>query len=224
MDSNGNTALHLASSKSNTESPLVAELLIKAGVELDIKNKVERTALEECVASDNMESLKVLATAGANIENSLNLARANGNKKMIEYLESKVDKTSAYSVEDEKADLLRRLNELLEKEANEIDVKRQEKKKLLDKMKTNLRNNSEKMEKEIAEVDRKAQELKAELIRYKKEEENKIKAISLEVSELGFEFDRRIIGRVKADDVAKCLECPVCLDLCKPPIEVGMIL
>jgi len=213
VDSNGNTALHQA------ESTEVAELLLKAGVEVNTQNKLGRSALEKSVATDNMDLVKVLVAAGANIDDSLKLARAEGNEKMIAFLESKTGE-SAYSVEDEKADLLRRLNELLEKEAEEIEIKRTEKKKLLDKMKTNLRNQSEKMEEEIAQVDKKVQDLKAELTRFKKEEENKIKALSLEVTDLGFEFDRKMVGKVKAEDVAKCLECPVCLDLCKPPREI----
>ena len=61
----------------------------------------------------------------------------------------------------------------------------------------------------------------AELARYKKEEEKKIKTLTMELNDLSQDLDWKQAGRVKAEDVAKCLECPVCLDLCKPPKEVS---
>ena len=222
VDVHGNTSLHQAVSNNSPGSAEVAQLLISAGVELDVKNKQGRSAVDECVAANNMEAMKVLVTAGANLQETVRLARASGREETVTSPQSRQGGAAALSVQDEKEDLLRRLGELLEKETQEIEVKRMEKKKLLDKTKANLQSHSKKMEEEIAIVEKKCQDLKSELSRFKKEEEKKIKALALEVSELGCEFDRKAVGRVKSEDVAKCLECPVCLDLCKPPKEVSL--
>ena len=107
------------------------------------------------------------------------------------------------------------------RERKDVEAKKKEKKKMLDKAKTSLKAETERMEKEIALLDLKSAELKAELAHYKKEEEKKIKSLTLELQDLRQDLDWKLAGRVKADDVAKCLECPVCLDLCKPPKEVS---
>ena len=78
------------------------------------------------------------------------------------------------------------------------------------------------MEKEIIMLDTKICGLKAELAHYKEEEGKKIQAMTLELNELSQDLDWKLAGRVKAEDVAKCLECPVCLDLCKPLKEVSL--
>ena len=93
--------------------------------------------------------------------------------------------------------------------------------KLLDKAKTSLRTEPEKMEKKLAMLESKSVELTAELARYKKEEEKKIKTLTWKLNDLRQDLDRKLVGRVKSEDVGKCLECPVCLDLCKPPKEVS---
>ena len=196
------------------------DLLVKAGADLEVQNNLGRTALGESVASGNLPATKALVVGGASPAAGLSVARAAANEEMISYLEWAVGETAPSSLEDEKEILLRRLSQLLEKEAKEIEAKKMEKKTLLEKTRANLQNQSKKMEEEIAEVEKKSQVLKAELMRYKNEEENKIKALTLEVNELGYELDRKIIGRVSGEDVASCLECPVCLDLCKPPREI----
>ena len=221
VDVEGNTPLHCAASKNSSSSADIVDLLVRAGADLEIQNKSGRTALEECVSSNNLPAVKVLVRGGARLGTALSVARTEEtDEEIISYLEWAA-REAASSVEDEKEILLRRLSELLEKEAEEIEAKRIEKKTLLDKTRANLQNQSKKMEEEIAEVERKGKELKAELTRYKNEEEMKIKALTQEVSELGLELDRKIIGRVSGEDVASCLECPVCLDLCKPPREVS---
>ena len=48
---------------------------------------------------------------------------------------------------------------------------------------------------------------------FRKMEKNTM-ALSREVQELDWELSKRRISRIKAEDLAKCLECPVCLDLC----------
>ena len=198
----------------NKGSAEIAELLLGAGVELNRLNKFGRSALEESVLSDNMGVLEVLVKAGAKTEASLRLARVKGKDKMVEYLEPKT--AGGGEVEAEAA-----LEEIQLKERKEVEAKKKEKKKLLDKAKTSLKAETEKMEKELAVLEMKDVELTAELARYKKEEEKKIKSLTLELQDLKQDLDWKQAGRVKAEDVAKCLECPVCLDLCKPPKEVS---
>ena len=184
VDVEGNTPLHCAASKNSSSSTDIVNLLVKAGADLEIENKSGRTALEECVARNNLPAVKVLVRGGARLGTALSLARTEETgQEIISYLEWAA-REAASSVEDEKEILLRRLSELLEKEAEEIEAKRMEKKTLLDKTRANLQNQSKKMEEEIAEVERKSKELKAELTRYKDEEEMKIKALTQEVREL----------------------------------------
>ena len=176
----------------NKASVEIAKLLIGAGVELNRPNKFGRSALDESVLSDNMGVKQVLVTAGA--------------------------KTEDTREEEEKE---RKEAEAKRKERQELEAKKEEKKKLLDRAKTSLMTEPGKMEMELAMLDTKHVELKAELARYKKEEEKKIQAMTLELNELKQDLDWKLAGRVKAEDVAKSLECPVCLDLCKPPKEVS---
>ena len=123
--------------------------------------------------------------------------------------------------EEQKAALIKELEGIQVRERKDVEAKKKEKKKLLDKAKTSLKTETERMEKEIKVLEMKSAELTAELARYKKEEEKKIKTLTLELNDLSHDLDWKLAGRVKAEDVAKCLECPVCLDLCKPPKEVS---
>ena len=213
----------------NKGSAEIAELLLGAGMELDRLNKFGRSALEESVLSDNMEVMEVLVKAGAKTEASLRLARVKGKDKMVEYLEQKSTggggggRKRRRRLEAEAAleEMNLRLAEVQLKERKEVEAKKREKKKLLDKAKTSLRTEGERREKELDVLEMKELELKAELARYKKEEGKKIQDLTLEMNDLNQDLDWKMAGRVKGDDVAKCLECPVCLDLCKPPKEVS---
>ena len=60
VDLNGNSPLHQAAFSNIPGSEEITELLIKAGVDLDTRNRFGRTAADECVVSDNINSLKVL--------------------------------------------------------------------------------------------------------------------------------------------------------------------
>ena len=84
-----------------------------------------------------------------------------------------------------------------------------------------MKTETERMEREIAVLELKRAELAAELARYQKEEEKKIKTLTLELNDLSHDLDFKLAGSVRAEDVVKCLECPLCLDLCKPPKEVS---
>ena len=192
-------------------------------MELDRLNKVGRSALEESVLSDNMGVMEVLVTAGAKTEDALRLARTKGKDKIVDYLGQKTtgEEEELEDFEGKTEALIRELEGIQVRQRKDIEDKKKEKKKLLDQAKTTLKTETEKMEKEIAVLEMKSAKLKVELARYKKEEEKKIQAMTLELNELRQDLDRKLAGRVKAEDVAKCLECPVCLDLCKPPKEVS---
>ena len=179
----------------NKGSAEIAVLLIGAGMEVDRLNKLGRSALDEAVLSDNRRVERVLITAGAKTA-----------KKLEETQEEEKERKEA---------------EGKKKQRKELEVKKEEKKKLLDRAKTSLMTEAGKIEKEIIMLDTKFVGLKAELAHYKKEEGKKIQAMTLELNELSQDLDWKLAGRVKAEDVAKCLECPVCLDLCKPPKEVS---
>ena len=208
----------------NKASVEIAKLLIGAGVELDRLNKFGRSALDESVLSDNMGAMEVLVTAGAKTENSLRLAKAKGKEKSVKYLEQKTTEAGieGKGVEGNKAALMMKLKEIQMKEIEELEAKKKEKKKLLDEAKMNLRAHTMNLEEEIFELEQKFCQLKALLARYQTEEGKKIQTMTLELNELSQDLDWKLAGRVKAEDVAKCLECPVCLDLCKPPKEVSL--
>ena len=123
--------------------------------------------------------------------------------------------------EDMAAGLRCFLEEMQLEERKDLEAKKKEKKKLLERAKTSLRTETEKMEWELALLEEKSVKLTGELARYKKEEKKKIQSLTLELNELKQDLDWKQAGTVKGEDVAKCLECPICLDLCKPPKEVS---
>lgn len=200
----------------------IAELLIGAGVELNRLNKFGHSALDESVLSDNIGALEVLVKAGANIEASLRLARSNGKENIVEFLGQKTPMEGGVEdLEEKKAALIRELEGIQARERNDVEAKKKEKKKLIEKAKTSMKTETERMEREIAVLELKRAELAAELARYKKDEEKKIKTLTLELNDLSHDLDFKLAGSVRAEDVVKCLECPLCLDLCKPPKEVS---
>merc|ERR1719458_2162605 len=117
---------------------------------------------------------------------------------MVDYLEKK--STAEGEVEDfegKAAALIRELEGIQARERKDIEAKKKEKKKLLDKAKTVMKTETERMEKEIAVLDMKSAELKAELARYKKEEDKKIKSLAMELNDLKQDLDWKMAGRVK---------------------------
>lgn len=216
---NGFTALHQASFSNIPDSAKITELLVKAGVDLDIKNKFGRSAVDECVLSVNMDSLKVLVTAGAKTESTLRQARAMGRADkakagMIAYLESVSEESVELKTrEDERNALLMRLEELERKEQEEIEEKRKQIKKLLDKEKTRINNHIEKLKKKKAR-------LSEELSKFKKEGDKKITMLVQEMRELEFQLIKKKTRRLSEDELVKCLECPVCLGPCRKQVRL----
>ena len=211
MDLNDYTALHLAICSNIPDSAEITDLLVKAGVDLDVRNKFGRSALEECVVNDNLSSLKVLVTAGARTEGTLRLARVKGRAEMVAYLESvSGESVEQQSREDEREALLQRLEELEREEREELEAKKKQTKKLLDKTKTDSKNHTRKIEMEIAR-------LQVELDKFKKEEDQKITMLARKIRDLEFQLNKKkIIEKMRRvsveNDLVKCLECPVCLE------------
>jgi len=65
-DTIGYSALHMACSRAGTASPQIIEKLLAAGAEINCVNKFSRTALHECVISNNVEGARKVLDAGAN--------------------------------------------------------------------------------------------------------------------------------------------------------------
>ena len=90
------------------------------------------------------------------------------------------------SVEDQVEYHRRRLEDLEERQRKEIEAKRNDKKRKLDQEQKDIRTIALKVLKETEEAEKMIEKLD----------------------------NKKRISRIKADDLAKCLECPVCLDLC----------
>jgi len=47
-----------------------------------------------------------------------------------------------------------------------------------------------------------------------------LRSLQSEISTLSHDIDKRRIKEIKGLDVVGCLDCPVCLDICKPPVQI----
>ena len=168
------------------------------------------TAADECVVSNNINALKVLVDAGASTNNTLKLARDYGRTEIIEYLEA--------SVEDQVEYHRRRLEDLEERQRKEIEAKRNDKKRKLDQEQKDIRTIALKVLKLTEEAEKMIEKLNNSINDVRKMEKNAM-ALSMEVQDLDWELSKKRISRIKAEDLAKCLECPVCLDLCRKKVK-----
>ena len=113
-DTNGYTALHMACSRSGPASLQIIEKLVAAGAEVNCANKFSRTALHECVISNNLEGAQKMVESGANKEildnegrTARDLAFSRDSLEMVELLASqgvvgKVDETKQDKEEKKK--------------------------------------------------------------------------------------------------------------------------
>lgn len=252
-DTNGYSALHMACSRSSTASLQIIEKLVDAGTEINSVNKFSRTALHECVISNNVDGAKKLLESGANTEKldsegrtARELAFSRDSLEMVELLashgvaatgegvkqnkeEKKKDDTSVFptlgaaalpkkmTVEEEKEALKRRLAELEESETKSLETRLKEKKANLDKTKTEYRQQREAARADIFKLEQKIKLLQTE-------EEKKCGEMEKEIDKLASEIDFKKRGDrpEKNKDIVSCLECPVCLDVCKPPLQVSV--
>jgi len=246
-DTNGNTALHIACSRSGPESEQIIEKLISSGAEVDKANKWKRTVLHECVISNNIAGAKIILESGVNKDikdsegrTARELAISRDSMEMVELLSSPVERLSRpgviidveeeksdslklgacalpkkMSVEEEKEVLRRRLAELEEGETRSLENSLKERKTALDKVKLEYRKQREVARTEIFKLEQKIKVLQ-------NEEEKKTSEIEKEIEKIASEIDKKkkVERPEKNKDIESCLECPVCLDVCKPPLQV----
>ena len=81
----GNSALHIAAL---LDRPAMARRLIQEGVGLDLKDNLERTALETAVTYNQVSSVLVIVEYDTNIELALQLANELQHGKVIAILEA----------------------------------------------------------------------------------------------------------------------------------------
>jgi len=138
---------------------------------------------------------------GAEIPDSLQLGACALPKKM--------------TVEEEKELLRRRLAELEEGETKTLESNLKDKKNALDRLKIEYRNQRELARSEIFKLEQKIKVLQ-------NEEEKKTVELEKEIEKIASEIDkkRKVERPDKNKDIESCLECPVCLDVCKPPLQV----
>jgi len=251
-DTTGYSALHMACSRAGTASPQIIEKLLAAGAEINCVNKFSRTALHECVISNNVEGARKVLDAGANKDvvdsdgrTARELAFTRDSLEMVELLasygvaagveagqnEEKTIDESAVSlpdlgaaaltvprkmtVEEEKEVLKRRLAELEEGETKSLETRLKEKKQNLEKIKSDYRKQREAARAEIFKLEQKIKLLQSE-------EDKKCVDLEKEIEHLAAEIANKKRGDrpEKNKDIESCLECPVCLDVCKPPLQV----
>jgi len=265
-DINGYSPLHMACSRSGAAALEIIEKLVTAGAEVDSVNKFSRTALHECVISNNVVGAKKLMEAGANKEmldsegkTAKELAFSRNTLDMVELLANnevkpqgnaaaavvennctnkdivavgdtqkpakneKIEDLGAVAlntarqmtVEEEKEALKRRLAELEEDETKSLETRLKEKKQNLEKTRSDFRQQREVARSEILKLEQKIKVLQTE-------EEKKCLEFEKEIEKLSAEIENKKRGEKpeKNRDIVSCLECPVCLEVCKPPLQV----
>ena len=250
-EANGYTALHIACSRTGNESVEIIKKLLQAGSEVNCINKFRRKALHECVISKNVDGARALLESGASIllrdsdgKTALELAVGRGCLEIAHILTSKGmpkdDTTSssnhenqienfnvrpmgatampALTVEQEKEVLKRRLAELEQSETLTLEASVKEKQRILERTKADYMKQREVACSEIFRLEQKIKTLQSE-------EEKKTMELEKEMDKLNTEIEKKKNGDKpeKNKDIVTCLECPVCLDVCKPPLQVSFV-
>ena len=202
-DSNGYTVLHTACSRAGIAAEQIIQKLVSAGAELNTTNKFCRTALHECVISNNMAGARIILGGGASKDildsegrTPKDLAVSRDCLEMVELLSS--ENTSEVSVkekarevevsnpsplgacalpkmtvEEEKEALRRRLAELEEGETKSLESSLKEKR--LDQCMKELEKENEKLKDEKGSNDTEMTEKMNELQGSKEKEINNLK-------------------------------------------------
>ena len=128
------------------------------------------------------------------------------------------------SVSEEKEVLLKRLKEIEEQEANDLETKLRNKKIELDQVKKDFKKKKDESKKELEILESQVLALKTKLSCMNKEEEKEVKRLQLDISQLSNDLDKRKVSQNLDVAGSGCLDCPVCLDVCKPPVQVLQII
>ena len=235
-DSNGYTCLHVSCSRRDPDSHQILEMLLAAGAELNPLNKFGRTPLEEAVINDNFYAANILVKAGARVPpGARKMAEEKRKEEFIKLFRevSNSESESDPSVEgaaslpppqltvaQEKEALLKRLAELEEKEKLDLESQLREKKEQLEMAQKDFSSQKDKVQKALDKLDSQVTALRSKLSNLNREEGQKVKILQLEISKLTNEISKRKVKESLSRDVEGCLDCPVCLDVCKPPTQV----
>jgi len=262
-DSNGNTSLHVTCSRSGPDSQKILEMLLGSGqiIPLEMKNKFDRTALDESILIGNVESAELLLKAGASVtEASTILAIGKNNDELIQMLKT-YSKNVSVTVKDEREALKKRIAELDGNEAADLESQLMVKKKKLQNLKSKYRRYRIEERAQIKEIDeemmkfdeeqeevnklmlelnerhlalkKKHSELKTKIAVMKtkfdagvKEGDKVINQCHSEITALCKNLDEMKMKEqekgvdVENKDLEEILKCPVCLDTCRPPLQI----
>lgn len=235
VDSNGYTCLHEAVSERGPDSHRILDMLLAAGAELSPLDKFGRTPMEVAVGSDNLYAAHTLIKAGAPVPADARKMAEDKNKEEFMKLfkeissESKSEPEMAgaaslplphMTIAEEKEALLKRLAELEEKEKSDLESQLKDKKEQLEIAQKDFRSQKSKVQKELDKLDAQVTALRNKLSTLNREEGEQVKSLQLEISRLNNEISKRKVKESLSRDVEGCLDCPVCLDVCKPPTQV----
>jgi len=261
-DSNGNTSLHVTCSRSGPDSQKILEMLLGSGqtLPLELKNKFDRTALEESILIGNVESAELLLKVGASVtEASTILAIEKNNDELIKLMKTYNNNVSV-TVKDEREALMKRIAELDGNEVADLESQLMVKKKKLQNLKSKYRRTRIEERTQIKEIDeemmkfdkvqeevnkqmlelnerhlalkKKHSELKTKIVVMKtkfdaalKEGDkvinqchSEITALCKDLDEMKMKEQEKVID--ENQDLEEILKCPVCLDTCRPPLQI----
>jgi len=248
QDFQGNSCLHLAANS----TPVLKKLLSHYGGHgslVDSRNKAGYTPLHSAVLAANPGACRLLLDAGADVRikdregsSPLELARKSAKKDLVSVfsppdpepapatrepaagpsgVQTNGVRTEGLSVEEEREVLKRRLAELDSEESQEMVNKMRSKEEKLESIKSSYRSRRELARKEIFRLDE-------EIKRLDSEEKEKCAPLEAEIAHLKSERAAHARSKRRATapdpDMASVLECPVCLRICKPGMQVWQCL
>ena len=229
----------MACSRSGPASVLIIEKLLAVGADVDSANKWGRTPLHECVISNNVEGAGRLLEAGASKgkgdgEGLIVQALAVGMNRveilqLICWVDGKVGAREYKPIQktltasEEREALTKRLAELKEEQIKEVEMELMDKKLELVKTKKRYSKLKEDSEKVLEMARTEVIRLEREKAVFEVDERFKCVQLEKEIDRLATEICVKKMPE-KNKYVVSCLKCPVCLDVCKPPLQVRQIL
>jgi len=199
------------------------KLLVDAGADTSIKDKEGRTPAQFATSRGNHELANIIrpgisaSIAPSGSQTTVNATRSGPQCSTSKQLGNSEFFTEFKSIEEEKASLKRRLAELDATETLEIEDRIRKKKSELETLQVGFRSRREIARKEIFRLEEEIKRLEAE-------EKEKCGLLETELSYLKADLAMKKKGkdRLPAPDpeVVSVLECPVCLLICKFPLQV----
>jgi len=232
-DSNGNTSLHMACSRSGPDSLMTVKMLLESGqaLPLEARNNFNRSALEESILIGNVEAAKVLLDAGASVPtSSITLAVQQNYEEMVKLIKAANNNNASgpvmqspavtLSAKEEREALLKRLGELDAQETGDLESQLGVLKKDFEKMKSHYAKEKKETKAEIDKLENQLHELRSKMTALIKEEDKETRKMRLEMSTLSNDIDKRKLETKPNMDLAGLLECPICTDIIKPPLQI----